>query len=287
MNQFKFRKVRNKLFLFSLSIAAVVCLAPLIMVTSFMLQKGAASLDLDFFTKLPVPVGEAGGGMLHAILGTIYMVTLGSLMAVPLGLIGGIYLSEYGKGGISKALRLATDVMTGIPSIIIGIFAYILLVVPFKSFSALSGAVALAIIILPVVIRSSEEILKLVPKHIREAGLALGLPRWKVILFIIVRGNLSALFTGVMLAIARASGETAPLLFTAFGNMYLSYSPMEPMASLPVQIYTYAISPFEDWQRQSWAGAFVLIILVIGVNLGARFLMNPKALKNFLKRSSS
>ncbi len=287
MNQFKLRKLRNKLFIASLSIAAIVCLTPLIMVTSFMLQKGASSLDLDFFTKLPVPVGETGGGMLHAIIGTVYMVTLGSLIAVPLGLIGGIYLSEYGKGGISKALRLATDVMTGIPSIIIGIFAYILLVVPFKSFSALSGAVALAIIILPVVIRSSEEILKLVPKHIREAGLALGLPRWKVILFIIVRGNLSALFTGIMLAIARASGETAPLLFTAFGNMYLSYSPMEPMASLPVQIYTYAISPFEDWQRQSWAGAFVLIILVIGVNLGARFLLNPKALRDFFRRSSS
>ncbi len=282
---YKWRKLRNKFFIISLSLAALICLTPLILVTSFILQKGASSLDLNFFTQLPAPVGDVGGGMMHAILGTIYMVALGSLIAVPLGIIGGIYLCEFGKGGISKSLRVATDVMTGIPSIIIGIFAYILLVVPFKTFSALSGAFALSLIILPVVIRSSEEILKLVPNHIREAGLALGLPRWKVILFIIVRGNLSALFTGVMLAVARASGETAPLLFTAFGNMYLSTSPMEPMASLPVQIYTYAISPFEDWQRQSWAGAFVLIMLVIGVNLGARALLNPSAIKEFFKRS--
>lgn len=282
---YKWRKLRNKFFIISLSLAAAICLTPLILVTSFILQKGASSLDLNFFTQLPAPVGDVGGGMMHAILGTIYMVTLGSLIAVPLGIIGGIYLSEFGKGGISKSLRVATDVMTGIPSIIIGIFAYILLVVPFKTFSALSGAFALSLIILPVVIRSSEEILKLVPNHIREAGLALGLPRWKVIIFIIVRGNLSALFTGVMLAVARASGETAPLLFTAFGNMYLSSSPMEPMASLPVQIYTYAISPFEDWQRQSWAGAFVLIMLVIGVNLGARAILNPSAIKEFFKRS--
>lgn len=282
---FKWRKLRNRLFIISLSIAAAICLTPLIFITSFILKKGASSLDWGFFTQLPAPVGDPGGGMVHAILGTIYMVSLGSLIAVPLGIVGGIYLSEFGKGGISKALRVATDVMTGIPSIIIGIFAYILLVVPFKTFSALSGAVALSLIILPIVIRSSEEILKLVPNHIREAGLALGLPRWKVILFIIVRGNLSGLFTGVMLAVARASGETAPLLFTAFGNMYLSSSPMEPMASLPVQIYTYAISPFEDWQRQSWAGAFVLIVLVIVVNLGARLILNPSALKEFFKRS--
>lgn len=282
---FKWRKLRNKLFIISLSLAAATCLAPLLMVVTYMLQKGASSLNLDFFIRLPVSVGESGGGMVHAILGTIYMVVLGSLIAVPMGLIGGIYLSEYGKGGISRALRTAADVMTGIPSIIIGIFAYILLVIPFKTFSALSGAFALSLIILPVVIRSSEEILKLVPQHIREAGLALGLPRWKVIVFIIVRGNLSGLFTGIMLAVARASGETAPLLFTAFGNMYFSASPLEPMASLPVQIYTYAISPFEDWQRQSWAGAFVLIMLVVSVNLGSRAILNPRALRDFFRRS--
>ncbi len=285
MNNFKWRKLRNYLFLVSLSVAAATCLAPLIAVVSFMLQKGATSLNWDFFTQLPVPVGETGGGMVHAIWGTIYMVALGSLFAVPMGIVGGIYLSEYGKGGISRALRTAADVMTGVPSIIIGIFAYLLLVIPFKTFSALSGAFALALIILPVVIRSSEEILKLVPQHIREAALALGLPRWKVILFIIVRGNLNGLLTGVMLAVARASGETAPLLFTAFGNMYLSAQPLEPMASLPVQIYTYAISPFEDWQRQSWAGAFVLILLVVSVNLGARAILNPRALRDFFRRS--
>lgn len=285
MNKFKFRKIRNTLFLVSLSLAAATCLAPLLAVVTFMLQKGATSLNLDFFTHLPVPVGEAGGGMVHAILGTMYMVVLGALIAVPMGLVGGIYLSEFGKGGISSALRTAADVMTGVPSIIIGIFAYILLVIPFKTFSALSGAFALSLIILPVVIRSTEEILKLVPQHIREAGLALGLPRWKVILFIIVRGNLNGLLTGIMLAIARASGETAPLLFTAFGSKYISGQLLEPMASLPVEIYAYSTSPFEDWQRQSWAGAFVLIMLVVTVNLGARAILNPRAIVDFFRRS--
>lgn len=265
-----FRKVKNHLFTALLFLAAVVVLAPLLLVIQFVIYKGASSLDLNFFTELPKPVGEPGGGMNHAIMGTLYLVGIGCLIAIPVGLTCGIYLSEFGRGKIAAGLRLAIDLLTGVPSIIIGIFAYLLIVVPMKQFSAIAGGIALSIIILPIVTRSTEEILKLVPNHIREAGLALGLPRWKMIFFIVVKGSLSSLITGIMLAISRAAGETAPLLFTAFGNVYLSTKLTEPMASLPVQIYTYAISPFEDWQRQAWAGALVLIIIVLGLNLGSR-----------------
>jgi phosphate transport system permease protein len=276
MTHFQWRKFKNRFFHFLLILSSILVLAPLFFVVGYVFYRGAGSLNFDFFTQLPKPVGETGGGMRHAIIGTLFMVSIGSIIAVPLGIFCGIYLAEYGEGKLPSVLRLSTDLMTGVPSIVIGIFAYILLVVPFKSFSALAGGFALAIIILPIVIRSTEEILKLVPNHIREAGLALGLPRWKVIYFIIVKGNISGILTGVMLAISRAAGETAPLLFTAFGNMYMSYDLVNPMASLPVQIYNYAISPFEDWQRQAWGGAFVLIALVLGLNLSSRGLLKGK-----------
>lgn len=285
MNYYQIQKIKSHLFIGLLYFSAAFVLAPLIMVVVFLFLKGASSLNLDFLLNLPRPVGEVGGGMRHAIIGTFYMVSLGSLIAVPLGIICGIFLAEYGEGKVPNILRMAADLLTGVPSIVIGIFAYTLIVVPFKSFSALAGGVALSMIILPIVIRSTEEILKLIPNHIREAGLALGLPRWKVIYFIIVKGNLPNIFTGVILAVSRAAGETAPLLFTAFGNMYMSYSLTGPMASLPVQIYNYAISPFEDWQRQAWAGAFVLIILVLGLNITSRIIVNRKNL--FSKQASS
>lgn len=268
-----FRKIKNHLFLALVVLSAALVLIPLFLVLKFVFVQGWSSLNLSFFTEIPKPVGEVGGGMKHAILGTIYIVLLGALIAVPIGVTCGIYLSEFGKSKLSKTLKLTVDLMSGIPSIVIGIFAYLMVVVPLKSFSALAGGVALSIIMLPIIIKTSEEILKLVPTHIREAGLALGLPRWKVILFIILKGSVSNLLTGIILAISRASGETAPLLFTAFGNMYLSYSLQEPMATLPVQIYTYAISPFKDWQRQAWAGAFVLMVLILTMNLFARYVL--------------
>ncbi len=264
------RKFKNVLFKALLFLSSVLVLTPLLLILKFVITEGASSLSIDFFTNLPKPVGETGGGMKHAILGTIYMVLLGALIAVPLGVLCGIYLAEFRKSKLANFLRICVDLMTGIPSIVIGIFAYLLIVVPLKSFSALAGGFSLAIIILPVVIKTSEEIFKLVPNHIREAGLALGLPRWKVIFFIILKGSFSNLITGMILAISRASGETAPLLFTAFGSMYVNYNIREPMASLPVQIYTYAISPFKDWHKQAWAGAFVLVIIVLGLNLIAR-----------------
>lgn len=273
MNYRIYRKFKNTLFLLVTLAAALAVLIPLFMIIQFVLVQGASSLSWSFFTELPRPVGETGGGMRHAILGTIYIVGLGAMIAIPIGVTCGIYLSEFSKSKLSKTLKMTIDLMSGIPSIVIGIFAYLVVVVPLKSFSALAGGISLSIIMLPIIIKTSEEILKLVPNHIREAGLALGLPRWKVILFIILKGSLSNLLTGMILAISRAAGETAPLLFTAFGNMYFSYSLNEPMASLPVQIYTYAISPYKDWQRQAWAGAFVLMVLILSMNLFARFVL--------------
>lgn len=273
MNYRIYRKFKNTLFLLLTLVSALAVLIPLFMIIQFVLVQGASSLSLNFFTELPKPVGETGGGMRHAILGTIYIVLLGAAIAIPIGVTCGVYLSEFRKSKLSKTLKMTVDLMSGIPSIVIGIFAYLTVVVPLKSFSALAGGIALSIIMLPIIIKTSEEILKLVPDHIREAGLALGLPRWKVILFIILKGSISNLLTGMILAISRAAGETAPLLFTAFGNMYFSKSLNEPMASLPVQIYTYAISPYKDWQRQAWAGAFVLMVLILTMNLFARYIL--------------
>ena len=273
MNYRIYRKFKNILFLVITLIAALAVLIPLFMIIQFVLVQGASSLTWSFFTELPKPVGETGGGMRHAILGTIYIVGLGAMIAIPIGVACGVYLSEFSKSKLSKTLKMTIDLMSGIPSIVIGIFAYLVVVVPLKSFSALAGGISLSIIMIPIIIKTSEEILKLVPNHIREAGLALGLPRWKVIFYIILKGSLSNLLTGMILAISRAAGETAPLLFTAFGNMYFSYSLNEPMASLPVQIYTYAISPYKDWQRQAWAGAFVLMVLILTMNLFARFIL--------------
>lgn len=269
-----YRKFKNFIFALLVVCSALSVIIPLFMILKFVFTQGMNSLSLDFFTKLPKPVGETGGGMKHAILGTIYIVLLGAAMAIPIGVSCGVYLSEFRKSKLAKTLRLCVDLMAGIPSIVIGIFAYLMIVVPLKSFSAFAGGIALGIIMLPIIIKTSEEILKLVPAHIREAGLALGLPRWKVILFIILKGEISNLLTGIILSISRASGETAPLLFTAFGNMYLSYELKEPMASLPVQIYTYAISPFKDWQQQAWAGAFVLVTIILTMNLFARFVLS-------------
>jgi phosphate transport system permease protein len=266
------RYIKNKFFALTVVLSAFLVLLPLFLIIKFVFTQGVSSLNLSFFTEIPKPVGEVGGGMKHAILGTLYVVTLGALIAVPIGITCGIYLSEFSKSKLSKTLKITVDLMSGIPSIVIGIFAYLMVVVPLKGFSALAGGVALSIIMLPIIIKTSEEILKLVPNHIREAGLALGLPRWKVIIFIVLKGSFSSLLTGIILAISRASGETAPLLFTAFGNMYLSYEIDKPIATLPVQIYTYAISPFKDWQRQAWAGAFVLMVIILTMNLVARYI---------------
>jgi phosphate transport system permease protein len=277
---YRLRKIKNILFHIVLIISSIAVLSPLFFIFAYLFKMGSSSLSFDFFTKVPMPVGETGGGMLHAISGSFMIVALGAVLAIPPGIAAGVYLSEFKDRRLASYLRYSTDLLTGIPSIVIGIFAYIIVVLPFKSFSALGGSFALAIIILPIVIKSTEEILKLVPTIIREAGLALGLPRWKVIYYIVVKGNASSLITGVILGISRAAGETAPLIFTSFGSMYLSFNYLEPMASLPVQIYTYAVSPYEEWHRLAWAGAFILICIVLGLNIFARILFSRTAIMN-------
>ena len=272
------RKTQNRMMCALLFIAALVAIAPLLSVFAYVVRQGISAVNWDFFTELPKPVGEAGGGMANALLGTVWLVGLASLVGIPWGMAGGVYLSEYGRGKLAAVLRFVTDLMTSIPSIIIGLFAYAIVVVPMKRFSVLAGALSLAVIMIPVVTRTTEELLKLVPIHIREAGLALGLPRWKVILRIVLRGSLGGIATGVMLAVARVAGETAPLLFTAFSNRFWNRGLDQPTASLPVQIYTYAISPYEDWHRQAWAGALVLVVFVFVLNLMTRLALRTQTL---------
>lgn len=248
----------------------LVALVPLVAVLGYLIMKGAGGLSWSFFTQLPKPVGETGGGMANALSGSAILVGLACLIGLPVGLLGAIYLAEYGDNAFGKGVRFCTDVMSGVPSIAVGIFVYGLVVLRMRRFSALAGAMTLAILMLPIVMRTTEELLRLVPVTLREAGLALGLPKWRVILGVVLRTGASGIATGIMLAIARVAGETAPLLFTAFGSRFISLKLDQPMGSLPVQIYTYAVSPYEDWHRQAWAAALVLVLLVLALNLLAR-----------------
>lgn len=273
--RYKRRKVLSVWMTSLLGVASISAAGALFFVFGLVLVRGLPHLDWSFFVNLPKPVGEAGGGMLNALVGSLLMVCLGSAVGIPWGVGAGIYLSEYGRGRLAFIIRFAADMLASVPSIVIGLFVYVIVVRPMHRFSAVAGSISLAIIMIPIVARNTEELLKLVPQHIREAGLALGIPRWKVTLWIVLRGSLSGLVTGVMLAIARVAGETAPLLFTALNNRFFSASLDQPIASLPVQIYTYAISPFQDWNQQAWAGAFVLVIFVFLLNILTRWIMKP------------
>lgn len=273
--RYKRRKFHNALMCSTLGIAALLALTSLGLVFGYVILQGMPALTWDFFWQNPKPVGETGGGMLNALLGTTIMVSLGSAIGVPWGVFVGVYLSEYGRGKLAAAVRFATEMLASVPSIIVGLFVYVIVVRPMHRFSAVAGSIALGIIMVPVIARSTEELLKLVPVHIREAGLALGIPRWKVILRVVLRGSLGGIVTGVMLAVARVAGETAPLLFTALNNRFLQWNLDQPMASLPVQIYSYAIAPFEDWNRQAWAGAVVLVLFVFLLNLVTRLILRP------------
>lgn len=273
------RKAVNSGMVLVLIAAAGIALVPLFSVFGYVMSQGLPALNVSFFTELPKPVGEVGGGMANALLGTVTLVLLGSLLGVPWGIATGLYLSEYGRGRLASAVRFSADMLASIPSIIIGLFIYALVVVTMKRFSAIAGGLALGILMIPTVARSSEELLKLVPEHIREAGLALGLPRWKVTLWIVLRGIRGPITTGVMLSIARVAGETAPLLFTAFNNRFWQHGLDQPISSLPVQIYTYAISPYDDWHRQAWAGAFMLVMLVFAMNLLTRLVLSSTGSK--------
>ncbi|MBS1515355.1 MAG: phosphate ABC transporter permease PstA [Bacteroidetes bacterium] len=257
-------------------VAAVISILPLFYIFFYTTKSGISSLNLDFFTQMPKPVGEAGGGMANGIVGTLILISLGSIIGIPVGILAGIYVTEYSGGIFSNLIKFVTDVLSGVPSIIIGIFAYGVIVIPMQGFSALAGGFALGILMIPTITRITEEMLKLVPQSLREASLALGVSRWKTTLQIVLRTASGGIITGILLAIARAAGETAPLLFTAFGNRFWSTDLNQPIASLPVQIFNYAISPFDDWHKQAWAGALVLISLVFIVNLIVRIVTRDK-----------
>ena len=261
----------DRIVVYVLSLCAVLVLVPLFSILGDLLTQGFSAINLDFFTKLPKPVGEPGGGMANAIVGTLTLLGLALCVGLPIGLGSGIYLTEYADSRFADVVRFVTDVMNGIPSIVYGIFAYTLFVLPMRSFSALSGGAALGIMMIPIITRTTEQFIGMVPNTLREAGLALGAPRWKVILGIVLPTAKGGIITGVMVALARVAGETAPLLFTAFGNRFWHSNLTQPIAALPIQIFAYAISPFEDWHRQAWAGALVLIALVFAVNLVASF----------------
>jgi phosphate transport system permease protein len=252
------------------AVAALIAVGVLFAILAYIALKGFRALNWDFFTKTPAPVGEAGGGVSNAIIGTLLIVAIGGVIAIPLGVGAGTYLAEFGSGRFAGLVRLLADVLTGVPSIVIGIMAYQIVVVRMHHFSAYAGGIALAAIMLPPIVRTTEEILKLVPREYTEAGLALGAPKWRTTLTVVYPAAIGGLTTGVMLALARASGETAPLLFTAFGNTFWNVHPSQPTSALPLQIYQYAISPYEDWHRQAWAAALVLVSLVLVFSALAR-----------------
>jgi len=257
-------------------LAAAIALLPLLLVLFHLASLGLRSMDAGFFTNLPRPVGEPGGGMKQAILGSLMIIGIACLIGLPVGILGGVYLAEYPGHRLGGWVRFAADVLSGIPSIVLGVVAYSLIVVPMRRFSALAGGVALAMIMIPLLLRTTEEMIRLVPGSLREASLALGAPRWRTAVSAVLPVARAGIITGVLLAAARVAGETAPLLFTALNNQHLNFRPDQPTASLPVQIFTYAISPYEEWQRLAWAGALALVGLISIFSLLARWVTRDR-----------
>jgi phosphate transport system permease protein len=265
------RRTANGLMWVGACLATLAALVPLVMVLAYVAIKGIPALNLAFFTQLPKPVGEPGGGMANAITGSLVLVGLASLVGLPVGILGGIYLAEFGNNRFGWAVRFAADVLSGVPSIVIGIFIYAVIVLPMKHFSALAGGAALGVMMIPTVMRTTEELVRLVPMSLREAALALGATRWRAVLKIVLVAAKGGIVTGVLLAVARVAGETAPLLFTAFGNRFWSARLDQPIASLPVQIYEYAKAPYDDWNAQAWGAALVLVAMVLILSVAARY----------------
>ncbi len=254
-------------------LAALVSVSVLFFILGYLFWNGARSLSWAFFTHLPTPVGESGGGMANAIVGTVKLLLLAAATGLPVGFLAGVYLAEFGGKTFSFLVRYTTDLLNGVPSIVMGIFAYTVVVLPMHRFSALAGGLALGAMMIPIAVRSTEEFLRAVPQPLREAGLALGASRWKTVAIVVIPAALRGVITGVMLDLARVAGETAPLLFTAFNNRFWSSGWDQPTASLPVMIFTYAISPYDDWHRQAWAAALVLLMLVLAANILARVVL--------------
>jgi phosphate transport system permease protein len=271
------RKIKSGLASGIAFVSAVLVITPLGLVFFHLLVNGATSVNWNFFTKLPAPVGEIGGGMANAIVGSLELLALAGAIGIPVGVLGGVYLAEYGSARINSVLRFLADVLNGIPSITWGVVVYGLIVLRFKSFSAYAGGLALGLIMIPLILRTTEEVVLLVPSGYREAALALGVSRWKTIVHIVMKTASKGIITGILLALARVGGETAPLLFTAFGNRFWNHSLSQPIAALPLQIFTYAISPYDDWHRQAWAGALVLVSGIFCVNITVRILTRGRA----------
>jgi len=270
------RRTTNVVMLSISFLAAIITIAPLVLIFYYTISKGIAHLNVNFFTKLPTPVGESGGGMVNAIVGTLILIAIGGGIGIPVGIFSGVYLSEFGKNKFGAIVRFFADVLSGIPSIVVGVVAYTLVVIPMRHFSALAGGIALAILMIPTITRTTEEMIKLVPQSFREAGLALGIPKWKITLMIVLKTAWKGIATGILLGLSRAAGETAPLLFTSLGNRFWSTSIFQPIASLTVYIYQYASSPFKDWNDQAWTAALVLIILISLLSLVFRIITRSK-----------
>jgi len=273
----QWRKFKSALVSFGTFAAAVLVITPLGLVFFYLLVNGASSVNWDFFTQLPKPVGSPGGGMVNAIFGSLELLALGSVMGIPIGVLGGVYLAEYGTARANSMLRFIADVLNGVPSITWGVVVYGLVVLPFKGFSAYAGGLALGLIMIPLILRTTEEVILLVPNGYREASLALGIARWKTIVHVVMKTASRGIITGILLALARIGGETAPLLFTAFGNRFWNHDLSQPIAALPLQIFTYAISPYDDWHRQAWAGALVLVIGIFCINVLVRVLTRERS----------
>ena len=268
------RKTLNIVMLTLTGVAALSVVSVLFLILGYLIWHGGTSLSWSFFTQLPKPVGETGGGMANAIVGSLKLLLLAAVMGLPVGLMAGVYLAEFGGKTFSFVVRYTTDLLNGVPSIVIGIFAYSLVVLPVKHFSTLAGGFALGIMVIPITVRSTEEFLRSIPNTLREGAMALGASKWKTIATVVLPAASGGILTGMLLALARVAGETAPLLFTAFSNRYWSPDWGQPIASLPVMIYTYAIAPYDDWHRQAWAAGLVLLGLVLLANLGCRLVLN-------------
>lgn len=266
------RKWFNRLMLGLSSLAAAVGIVILALILGYTLAHGIAYINLDFITQVAKPVGEAGGGMRNEIFGTLILIVLASILALPVGLMAGIFLADFASPRVAAVVRFAADILAGVPSIVVGVFAYAIVVRPMHSFSALSAGVALAIIMIPIVARTAEESLRLVPNSMREAALALGITRWRAVVGVVIPGALTGIATGIMLGIARIAGETAPLIFTALGSNFGFQGFLKPIGALPLLIYHYALSPYPDWQQQAWAGAFLLVLLVLAISIFVRWI---------------
>ena len=271
-HNYTWRKIKSALACGIAFVSAVLVITPLGLVFFYLVINGASSVNWDFFTKLPAPVGAVGGGMVNAIAGSLQLLALAGVIGIPIGVLGGVYLAEYGSARLNSVLRFLADVLNGVPSITWGVVVYGLVVLRFKGFSAYAGGLALGLIMIPLILRTTEEVVLLVPNGYREAALALGVSRWKTIVHIVMKTASKGIITGILLALARVGGETAPLLFTAFGNRFWNHGLSQPIAALPLQIFTYAISPYDDWHRQAWAGALVLVTGIFCINVLVRIL---------------